>query len=129
MSEQIGWPRGQRMQVAVVGQDMEPHWRQALEEYWLAEPLRMPIPGHPVTAAQVNQAVEWWNARADKLSPAGSPDNFAWPKVPVQLRPLFIQVLDIVAEEMRSPSRRATIAENVIRNAIRHAFEAFGDVR
>jgi hypothetical protein len=50
--------------------------------------------------------------------------DFIFPEVPVELRPLLLQVLDVVRDELRQAGHRATIVENTVRNRIRHAFEA-----
>lgn len=124
MSETTGWPPALGMSVAAAGSQMRPEWRRAVEEY--ADAMGLDVPG-TLTAAKVNMAVTWWNNRAGALKSAGEVADFAWPKVPIPLRKLFIQVLDIVCDEMRAPGHRATIAENVIRNEIRRAFENYGD--
>lgn len=51
-------------------------------------------------------------------------DDFAFPKVPVELRPLFIAVCHVVMDELREPGERAGIVEATLSNRIRHVFEA-----
>jgi hypothetical protein len=56
------WPRDKPMPPYLWGDDRgQPHYRQALREYWEANGL--PARGH-ADSAMVNEAVEWWNARA-----------------------------------------------------------------
>lgn len=46
-------------------------------------------------------------------------DDFAYPKVPVELRPLFLGVLDAVTEALREPGHAAATPEAMLRNDIR----------
>lgn len=50
-------------------------------------------------------------------------DSFAFPGVPVELRPPLIAVAGVVTEELRQPGERADLVEATIQNRIRHAFE------
>lgn len=50
-------------------------------------------------------------------------DNFASPKIPVELRPLYLGVLQAVTDALREPGHAAGIAEATARNAIRRLFE------
>ena len=51
------------------------------------------------------------------------PDDFAFPEVPSGLRPLFLAVLDAVADAMREPGHAASIPEAMLRNDLRRLFE------
>lgn len=53
-------------------------------------------------------------------------DDFAYPNVPAELRPLFLRVLDEVTAAMREPGRAASVPEAMLRNGIRRAFEDCG---
>jgi hypothetical protein len=65
------WPRAQRIPLAIVGDRPQPWHHQAVAEYDAAhgtttEPDST-IPGM-LAAAQVNNAIRWWNERADGMS-------------------------------------------------------------
>jgi len=52
-------------------------------------------------------------------------DDFAFPKVPVELRPLFLDVMDALRDELREPGHRAGRSEVLLMNQIRHLFEGY----
>lgn len=65
------WPRAQRMPLAIVGGRPQPWHQRAVAEYDAAhgtttEP-NSTIPGM-FAAAQINNAIRWWNERADGMS-------------------------------------------------------------
>lgn len=66
MAETKPWPRAQRMPFVMAGERAQPHHYQAVAEYDEARGEATPrCSGHSVfTAAQVNQAIKWWNKRA-----------------------------------------------------------------
>lgn len=69
MAETKPWPRAQRMPTVMAGERAQPHHYQAIAEYDEARgettPRYSSHGGHSeFTAAQVNQAIEWWNKRA-----------------------------------------------------------------
>ena len=111
------WPSYRRMEHAGVGVRIRPEWRQALNAYRAFRGL--PPTDAALFSAAINEAVDWWNERADQEI-----ESFAFQKVPVELRPLFIAVSNVVMEELREPGHRADRIEVVIQNRIRHAFEA-----
>lgn len=67
------WPRGQRMPLAIAGQHVQPWHMQAIDEYDAAHntttPLHSNLPGM-YAASQINQAIKWWNERAETELPA-----------------------------------------------------------
>lgn len=119
MSEETtsSWPSYRRMEHAGVGAYIRPEWRQALNTYRAFRGL--PPTDAALFSAAINDAVDWWNERADREI-----ESFAFPKVPVELRPLFLAVSNVVMEELREPGHRADLVEVTLQNRIRHAFEA-----
>lgn len=70
------WPRTQRIPFATVGGRAQPWHLQALAEYDEARG-ETTVPGGAVpgmyTARQVNDAIEWWNARVDAVEELEAP--------------------------------------------------------
>lgn len=77
MAETKPWPRAQRMSFVVAGERAQPHHYQAIAEYDEARGEATPHGGKTVifTAAQVNQAIEWWNKRAVLEEQLPGPDT------------------------------------------------------
>jgi hypothetical protein len=102
----------------VPGQGISPaHWR-ALDAYRRSRGLpawREAAHGPAPTSAEACEAFTWWNRWHV---------GFAFPKIPTELRPLFVRVMDVVTEELREPGHRASAQEAMVRNRIRHVFEA-----
>lgn len=72
MDETKPWPRAQRMPLVVAGQRAQPHHYQAIAEYDEARGEignRYPSVN---TAAQVNEAITWWNKRAEMEAAANA---------------------------------------------------------
>lgn len=67
MDETRPWPRAQRMPPVVAGERARPHHYQAVAEY--DEARGNTRGGMPTTATQVNEAITWWNKRADGEQP------------------------------------------------------------
>lgn len=67
--DSIPWPLDRRvhMPTAVVGQRITEYHLEALRQYQEARGLRSLIDVFGLTAAQVNEAVTWWNHRAAML--------------------------------------------------------------
>ena len=67
MTEPQSWPRAQRMPFVVAGERAQPHHLQAIAEYDEARGEATPRHHGPgmYTAAQINQAIEWWTKRAE----------------------------------------------------------------
>lgn len=67
MDETRPWPRAQSMPFVVAGERAQPHHYQAVAKYdeVRGETTARHAGGSVYTAAQVNQAIEWWNRRAE----------------------------------------------------------------
>lgn len=69
------WPRAQRMPLALAGHVAQPHHYQAVAEYdKVRGEITKYLSAHGTyTARQVNEAIEWWNARVDAVEELEAP--------------------------------------------------------
>lgn len=109
------WPRVQRMPLAIAGQHVQPWHHQAIAEYDKATGnTTLPhsnLPGM-YAAAQVNQAIIWWNERAGAEQPQDDGDVRAVARALRELRlnnPGVMALKGVTRLEERFASRIAKL--------------------
>jgi len=122
--EQLPWPRTQRMPLAVVGSRPQPWHHQAIAEYdevrGETTQANTSIYGG-YTARQVNQAIAWWNERAE-LEQQLDKQNLAWHELRLFSGPDPRGEGDLEQHELTHPTQCQTLPPGAVCWAERQPF-------